>query len=40
MEGIMGTLAKVVLTLSALVFIFGFGYIAFLEIKDLIKEAK
>jgi len=30
--------AKIVLILSALVLILGFGYLAILEVKDLIKE--
>jgi len=38
METIMEMLAKVMLILSALVFIIGFGYLAILEIKDLLKE--
>ena len=39
MEAIMETLAKITLILSALVFIIGFGYLAILEIKDLLKES-
>ena len=37
METIMETLAKIALILSALVFIIGFGSLAILEVKDLIK---
>jgi len=37
MEAVMETIATITLIIAALVFIVGFGYLAVLEIKDLIK---
>jgi len=37
METVIETIAMITLTISALVLIIGFGYLAVLEIKDLIK---
>ncbi len=38
MESIVEIMAKITLVLAALVFIIGFGYLAILEIRDLLKE--